>query len=220
MTLTPGTLFGKQRCASVVHADVGGRHTGAVAAQTGALSGQWREYGGDAAASRYSPLDQIDKANVAKLGIAWRRPALDASIRAIVPQLKPERVFRSTPLMIDGVLYSPNAIGFVKAFAARTGKTVWIEQPYEPGPEGYRGTSTRGVAYWTDGSDTRILVQRSQYLMALNANTGNGYKNFGDGGRVNLSAGYGPDMVYTWGGAPLVVGDVIVMGSAPGDTFA
>ena len=220
MTLTPGTLFGKQRCAAVVLAVVSAITTGAVAAQTGALSGQWREYGGDAAASRYSPLDQIDKANVAKLGIAWRRPALDASIRAIVPQLKPERVFRSTPLMIDGVLYSPNAIGFVEAFAARTGKTVWIEQPYEPGPEGYRGTSTRGVAYWTDGSDARILVQRSQYLMALNAKTGKRYKDFGDGGRVNLSAGYGPDMVYTWGGAPLVVGDVIVMGSAPGDTFA
>ena len=181
--------------------------------------GQWRAYGGDGAASRYSPLDQIDKSNVAKLGIAWRRPAVDASILGAVPRLRPERNFRATPLMVDGVLYSPNGIGFVEAFDAGTGKTLWIERPFEPGPSGYRGTSTRGVAYWTDGHDARILVQRSEYLLALNAKTGKPYAGFGEGGRVNLSAGYGPDMVYTWSGAPLVIGDVIVMGSSPGDTF-
>ena len=192
----------------------------AASAQIGTRGGQWQTYGGDNAASRYAPLDQIDKSNVAKLGIVWRRPAIDASIMAAVPRLKPERNFRATPLMVDGVLYSPNGIGFVEAFDAGTGKTVWIEQPFEAGPDGYRGTSTRGVAYWTDGRDARILVQRSEYLLALNAKTGKPYKNFGDGGRVNLSAGYGPDMVYTWSGAPLVIGDVIVMGASPGDTFA
>jgi quinoprotein glucose dehydrogenase len=190
----------------------------AVSAQT--RDGQWRTYGGDSAASRYAPLDQIDKSNVGKLGIAWRRPAIDASIVTVVPRLKPEHNFRATPLMVDGVLYSPNGIGFVEAFDAGTGKTVWIEQPFTPGPDGYRGTSTRGVGYWTDGRDARILVQRSEYLMALNAKTGKPYKEFGDAGRVNLSADYGPDMVYTWSGAPLVIGDVVVMGSSPGDTFA
>jgi quinoprotein glucose dehydrogenase len=196
----------------------------AVLAGTAAVAqtrdGQWRAYGGDNAALRYAPLDQINRSNVAKLGMVWRRPAVDASILTAVPRLRPERSFRATPLMVDGVLYSPNGIGFVEAFDAGTGKTVWIEQPFEQGAEGYRGTSTRGVAYWTDGRDARILVQRSQYLIALNAKTGKPYQDFGDGGRVNLSAGYGPDMVYTWSGAPLVIGDVVVMGSSPGDTFA
>ena len=192
----------------------------AASAQGGTLGGQWQTYGGDNAASRYAPLDQIDKSNVAKLGLVWRRPAIDASILAAVPRLKPEHNFRATALMVDGVLYSPNGIGFVEAFDAGTGKTVWIEKPIETGPDGYRGTSTRGVAYWTDGRDARILVQRSEYLLALNAKTGKPYKDFGDGGRVNLSAGYGPDMVYTWSGAPLVIGDVVVMGASPGDTFA
>ena len=197
---------------------VGVLAAGAALAQT--RDGQWRAYGGDNAASHYAPLDQIDKSNVAKLGIAWRRPAVDASILTVVPRLKPDHTFRATPLMIDGVLYSPNGIGFVEAFDAGTGKTVWIEQPFTQGPDGYRGTSTRGVAYWTDGRDARILVQRSEYLMALNAKTGKPYKDFGDGGRVNLSAGLVPETVYTWSGAPLVIGDVVVMGMSPGDTFA
>ena len=144
----------------------------AASAQGGTLGGQWQTYGGDNAASRYAPLDQIDKSNVAKLGIVWRRPAIDASILAAVPRLKPEHNVRATALMFDGVLYSPNGIGFVEAFDAGTGKTVWIEKPIETGPDGYRGTSTRGVAYWTGGGDARILVQRSEYLLALNAKTG------------------------------------------------
>jgi quinoprotein glucose dehydrogenase len=189
-------------------------------AQPGASGGEWRAYGGDNAASRYAPLDQIDESNVAKLAILWRRPAIDASILAVVPGMRAERTFRATPLMIDGVLYSPNGIGFVEAFDAGTGKTLWIEQPLEPGPNGYRGTSTRGVGYWTDGRDARVLVQRGEYLLALDAKTGKHYDDFGDDGRVHLSAGYGPDMVYTWSGAPLVIGDVVVLGSSPGDTFA
>jgi len=192
----------------------------AALAQTGTENGQWRSFGGDNAASRYAPLDQINKTNVTRLGIAWRRPALDSSILEIAPRLRAERTFRATPLMINGVLYSPNGIGFVEAFDAGTGKTVWIEKPFESGPEGYRGRSTRGVAYWTDGRDERILVQRGEYLIALNAKTGDRYGDFGDGGRVNLSAGLGSDMVYTWSGAPLVTGDVVVLGMSPGDTFA
>jgi glucose dehydrogenase len=193
---------------------------GSAMAQTGALNGEWRDYAGDNAASRYAPLDQIDRTNVGSLRIAWRRPAIDASILDVVPGLRAERSFRATPLMVDGVLYSPNGIGFVEAFDAGTGQTIWIEPPFESGSAGYSGTSTRGVAYWTDGSNERILVQRSSYLMALDARTGKPDPGFGDGGRVNLSEGLGPDMSYTWSGAPLVIGDVVVLGMSPGDTFA
>ena len=43
--------------------------------QTGATDGEWRAYGGDIGATKYAALDQIDKANVADLRIAWRRPS-------------------------------------------------------------------------------------------------------------------------------------------------
>jgi glucose dehydrogenase len=188
-------------------------------AQSGAPGGEWRTYNGDSAATKYSALDQIDESNVSRLTIAWRRPALDAAIVAAAPQMRAGRSFRSTPLMIDGVLYGSNAVGFVEAFDPGTGRTIWVEPPLEPGGAGYRGTSTRGVGYWSDGRDARILVQHSEYLFALNPKTGQPIPSFGENGRVPLSVGLG-DMRYTWTGAPLVVGDVVVLGMSPLDEFA
>ena len=192
----------------------------AVLAQTGAAEGEWRHYSGDLGATKYAPLDQIDASNVNRLQIAWRRPAIDPAIMAVAPGLRAGGSFRTTPLMIDGVLYATNAIGFVEASDPGTGRTLWVEGPTAPGPAGYRGASTRGLAFWTDGEDERIITQHSEYLVALNARTGKPYADFGDGGRVYLSEGMGPDMRYTWTGAPLVVGDVVVLGMSPFDEFA
>jgi quinoprotein glucose dehydrogenase len=191
-----------------------------ASAQQGATGGEWRHYSGDVGATKYSPLEQIDRNNVERLRIAWRRPAIDASILAHAPQLRPGRSFRSTPLMIDGALYGTDGIGFVEAFDAGTGRTIWVEPPFEPAPAGYRGSSTRGLAYWTDGEDERLLVQRSEYLIALDRKTGKPHSDFGDGGRVSLSEGLGPDLRYTWTGAPFVIGDVVVLGQSNGDEFA
>jgi len=193
---------------------------GAAPGQTGVSDGEWHAYSGDNGATKYSSLDQIDKGNVSRLRIAWRRPAVDATILEQAPGLQFANNFRSTPLMVDNVLYSPNGIGFVEAFDPGTGSTIWVERPLESGAAAYRGTATRGVGYWTDGTEQRILVQRGEYLMALNAKTGVPISGFGDGGRVNLTEGLGPDVTYTWSGAPLVIGDVVVLGMSNGDNFA
>ena len=121
--------------------------------------------------------------------------------------------------MVDGVLYSPNGAGLVEAFDPGTGETIWIQEPLDEGPQAYRGTDTRGAAYWTDGTDQRILVQRGVYLVALNAKTGRPYADFGDAGRVDLKIGLGEGARYRWTGAPLVVGDVVVLGQSMSDTF-
>jgi len=117
-------------------------YTCTALAQHGAVGGEWREYSGDAGATKYSPLDQIDRSNVARLAIAWRRPALDAAVLAQSPRLRAASTFRSTPLMVGGVLYASNAVGFVEAFDAGTGSTLWVEPPLDDGPTGYRGAST------------------------------------------------------------------------------
>ena len=187
--------------------------------QQGAVGGEWRQYAGDVGATKYSPLDQINRDTVASLEIAWRRPAVDQSILDSAPDLSYGGGFSSTPLMVDGVLYGPNAVGLVEAFDPGTGETIWVQEPMDEGPAGYRGTVTRGVAYWTDGTDQRILVQRGQYLLALDATTGRASGDFGAGGRVDLTVGLGPDARYRWGGAPLVVRDVVVLGQSMSDTF-
>jgi quinoprotein glucose dehydrogenase len=188
--------------------------------QRGATDGEWHAYSGDLGASKYSPLSQIDESNVARLRIAWRRPALDAAVTAAAPQMRAASTFRSTPLMIDGVLYAGNGVGFVEAFDAGTGKTLWVEPPLAPGPNGYGGTATRGIGYWRDGDNERLLVQHNEHLFALDLETGKPIPTFGDDGRVYLTAGMGPDMRYTWSGAPFVIGDVVVLGMSPLDDFA
>jgi len=189
-------------------------------AQHGALDGEWRAYSGDLGATKYSALDQINQSNADRLRIAWRRPAVDGSIREQVPGLRFSNSYRATPLMIDGVLYAPNGIGFVEAFDAATGATIWVEEPIDVGPNRYGGTATRGVAYWTDGDAQRILVQRGEYLMALDVGTGRHYSDFGDDGRVNLSESLADGLTHTWSGAPLVIGDIVVVGHSTNDTFA
>ena len=83
-------------------------------AQRGAGDGEWRAHGGDLGSTKYAPLDQINRDNVSRLRIAWRRPGLDASITSKAPGLTFAGDFRSTPLMIRGVLYAANGIGTIR----------------------------------------------------------------------------------------------------------
>src|SRR5258705_7475801 len=188
-----------------------------LAAQHGTRDGQWRSYNGDSGSTKYAPLDQINKSNVAGVKILWRRPAVDATLTAKNPSLKVPPNFRATPLMVNGVLYAPNGVGLVEAFDAATGKTRWVQQPFAPAE--LAGDSTRGVAYWSGARDERILLQRGEYLYALNAKTGKTYADFGTGGRVDLKVGLGPLMTdYRWTGAPLVIRDVAVIGASMTDS--
>src|SRR5262245_39328181 len=83
---------------------------GSAAAQHGATNGQWRSYSADSGATKYAPLDQINKNNVAKVQILWRRPAVDPSLAEKDPSFHAPPNFRATPIMVDGVLYSPNGV--------------------------------------------------------------------------------------------------------------
>ncbi|MEQ1908441.1 MAG: pyrroloquinoline quinone-dependent dehydrogenase, partial [Vicinamibacterales bacterium] len=162
-------------------------------AQQGARSGEWTRYGGDSGMTKYAPLDQINRTNISQLRLAWRRPSVDASVMSKAPDLSYSNNFRATPLMIGGVLYSPNGIGLVEAFHPGTGKTLWVQQPFPDEPaQGLRGDSARGVAFWSDGGSRRLFVIRGEYLIALDLATGAPLNSFGEKGRVNLRPGLGP----------------------------
>src|SRR4029453_2027919 len=181
--------------------------SGAAGAQT--ENGEGRSQSGDAGSMKYAPLDQINRANVKNLRIAWRRPAVDPLLSGKDPKLQVQNNFRATPLMIAGVLYSPNGVGLVEAFHPGTGKTIWIQEPGSR-PDALRGTSTRGVAHWRDGNEERIFVQRGETLIALNAKTGQPFSTFGINGVVNLQLGTAKEP-YSWSGAPRVCRDVVIV---------
>ena len=183
-----------------------------------APTAEWTYYGGQNSFNRYSPLAQIDADNVASLEIAWQRPGIDPQLQEEFPELAFNNYLRGTPILVDGTLYAPNAVGLVEAFDPGTGKTRWVQRAASL--EDARGRSFRGVAYWNgDGAEDlsadnghaggRIISVRGSWLHALDAAIGKPVASFGDGGSVNLVP-EGRDR-FNWSSGPIVVGDVIVI---------
>ena len=140
-----------------------------LAGQSGAKNGEWTTYGADLGNTRYSPLDQINADNFSKLEIAWR-----FKTESLGP--RPEYQFESTPLMVKGVVYSTAGTRrAVVALDAATGELMWMhsEREGERAEAAPRQLSGRGLSYWTDGKDERILYVTPGYrLVALDARTG------------------------------------------------
>ena len=190
-----------------------------VHAQQSAVHGEWRSYGGDGASTKYSPLAQIDRDNVSRLRVLWRRPGVDPKLTETYPDLNPSNDFRATPLMLGGVLYSSNSVGLVEAIDPGTGETLWIQEPLQEGFQGMAGRSTRGVAHWSSGSSQRVFSVRGDYLVSMSAETGSLDRDFGDGGKVDLRRN-GPAPLPAGGSAgPIVVGGVVIVAGAGGDDF-
>ncbi|MBV9769697.1 MAG: pyrroloquinoline quinone-dependent dehydrogenase [Bryobacterales bacterium] len=190
--------------------------------QEGAKNGEWRTYGGDLGNTHYSPLDQINAANFNKLQIAWRFKTENLGPR-------PEFNLEGTPLMVHGVLYA--TVGSrrdVAALDAATGELLWVHGENEGARAGAspRQLSGRGLAYWTDGRQERILYVTIGYrLVALDAKTGDRIPGFGEDGIVDLKLNDDQEMDLVTGevglhAAPVVADDVVIVGAAhkPGAT--
>ena len=214
-------------------------------------TGEWPTYGGDLASTKYSPLDQITGQNFSSLKVAWRANSPDGELsvtqadggewtagsKVIFDELlkdDPKRWaggqppfvgnFKATPLMVNGVLYFNSPSSVATAVDARTGRTLWTYNPksYEA------GTTTmslrwnqRGVAYWTDGKESRIYWGTGDgYLISVDAKTGRPVQSFGKNGRVDLMEGlprakrgardYLNALTYSVQSPPFVAGDMVI----------
>ena len=184
----------------------------------GARDGEWQAYGGDTGSTKYTALDGINVENVEDLEIVWRRPGLDQQYLDINPNQRYTTNWNAAPLIINGVGYVTNGVGLVEAFHPGTGETLWVQEP-PGGAEGLPGASTRGVAYWSEGDEQRLFVQRGTFLYALNPEDGKTFDDFGVDGRVDLQLFPVEFERFRWGGVPMVVRDVVVIGQAMSDTF-
>ena len=179
----------------------------------------WPAYSGDKASTKYSPLDQINKDTVGKLQIAWRQSGVPEELKAAYPGANAPGNWQNTPLMVDGLLYMSSGVGTVVALDAATGKVVWFDVPPSVDGKGpARGGSSRSVAYWANGNDSRIFTMSGANLIALNAKTGKRYPDWGTNGAIDLTkVGYDRGGVtgYRNSSGPIVVRDVIVVGGVP-----
>ena len=162
--------------------------------------GEWLTHGGTNANARYSPLDQITRGNVDQLRVAWRWTSPDEQLMAREPQIR-TWVNQATPLMLGGVLYVSTSASQVAAIDAISGQTLWVHDPqiWRHGRPPNFGFVHRGVAYWSDGRDARILIGTGNaYLLALDARTGLPITSFGSDGRVDLTEGLGRPVHRKW----------------------
>src|SRR5471032_2213600 len=154
----------------------------------------WPTYTGDISGSKYKPLDQINASNFSRLEVAWRFKTDNIGNR-------PEFKLEGTPLEVGGVVYATAGTRrAVVALDAVTGELLWVhgEQEGERGAASPRALSGRGLAYWSDGKEERILYVTPGYrLVALNAKTGAPIKGFGIDGVVDLKTNDDQEMDLT-----------------------
>ena len=139
----------------------------------------WPTYQGDPGRNQYSSLNQIDKANVERLQVAWSYHTGD--IRDNRSQIQ------CNPIIIDNILYGTSPKIKLFALDAVTGRLLWEFDPdldFAPHPN-------RGVTYWRSGHDIRIFFTAGSLLFAINADTGKPVASFGTEGVTSLKKGLG-----------------------------
>ena len=197
--------------------------------QIGSIDGEWRSYASDAGSTKFTNLSQIHGDNFGELEVAWTWASIDGELdlEGLLGSAAEDISFgrlQATPLMIEGVLYMITALNQVAALDATSGELLWSFNPqaylsgYSISPLGYHH---RGVAYWSDGKESRILFATNDgYLHSLNADSGVPDSSFG-GGRLDMTEGIpraDRELVDYSGAVPLgtvsppvVIGDVLVV---------
>jgi quinoprotein glucose dehydrogenase len=158
----------------------------------------WRVTGGDPGNSRYSPLAQINRQNVASLRVAWTYRTGDA------PAGHSE--IQATPVVVDGVLYTTTPALALVALRAETGALIWRFDPFAN--RARESHVNRGVVYWSDGADRRIFYSAGRRLYSIDATGGRPVPAFGESGSVDLAVGLSRE-----------IGDTYIVATSPGVVY-
>ncbi len=167
---------------------------------------EWKIFGGGPENIHYSALQQINRDNVHQLEVAWRYDTGDEF---------PGSEMQCNPIIVDGVLYATTPKVRVIALDAATGELRWSFDPNE-GKKPPGKMRNRGVTYWEDGEDKRIYFVFRHWLYALDAQTGQPVKSFGEAGRVDLREGLGRDpqeITITASTPGVIYKDLLILGS-------
>jgi quinoprotein glucose dehydrogenase len=210
-TLLPVALLLVVGCAAALQGD-------------GARPDEWPTYGNDPGGMRYSPLAQIDRANVAGLRVAWTYRTGETG----GAQPYAHVAFEATPILLDGTLYLSTPYNRVIALDAETGAQRWMYDPRVDPKRRLAIATSRGVSAWLDPAPAggapcrrRIFVATiDARLIALDAGSGDPCRDFGRGGQVDLKEGIhviDGACCYQVTSPPAIVNGLVVVGSSIGD---
>ncbi len=169
----------------------------------------WRTHGGDPGHRQHSTLDQINRENVKKLAVAWTYRTGDAGADN-------RTQIQCHPIVVGSVLYATSPRLKVFALDAATGRELWVFDPFGAGATQSSLGVNRGVTYWEDRDDKRILVTAGQRLFALDAKTGKPVPTFGTDGSVSLLEGLDRDVtgLYVLSNTPgAIYKDLLILGT-------
>jgi len=163
----------------------------------------WTDYGGGPDGSHFSPLKEINKANVSQVEVAWNYP---------------EGAPGFNPIVAGNTMYLLTKTNALAAIDATTGKEIWIHA-------GLAGITGRGINYWEskDHKDRRLIFAINSFLQEIDANTGKAISTFGADGIVDLREGLDRDpktLIRVMSNTPgKVFEDLVILGSAPGESY-
>lgn len=174
---------------------------------------EWQVYGGSKESIRYSGLLQVDTSNISQLQVAWVYHTGDADTAS-------KSQIQCNPIVVDGVLYGTSPAVKLFALNAATGKQLWVFNPFDT-LAGSRKTffnlnNCRGVTYWSDGDEKRILYTAGPHIYAVNAENGRLISSFGKNGKVDLHDGLErdvADLFITATSPGVIYKDLLIMGS-------
>jgi quinoprotein glucose dehydrogenase len=159
-----------------IYRDHGAQASGTRNPGTSTARTDWPTYNGEITGDHYSPLNQITTANVHQIKEAWRfNSGTDGGVQ-------------TNPLMVGRTLYGYGSTLQVFALDGATGKELWR---FNSGIIGRQ--PSRGLTYWSDGKEARLLVYIMNFLYALDPATGKQIRNFGENGRLDMRKDLGSD---------------------------
>lgn len=181
----------------------GCQHSNSHPAGAGA---DWAHYLGHPTSNQYSTLDQINRDNVDQLEVAWTFDTGDSAM------------YQTNNLIVGGRLYTATPHSRVLTLNAATGELLWTFDP-DDYHENLADRDQRGVMYWRDSLEERILTMKGNRLYALNANDGRPILSFGEEGSINLGVGMDlPDTPYVSLNTPgYIYQDLFIIGANVGE---